>query len=744
MIQTKGTVEDIIYRNSDNMYTVFVIDTEDGLITVVGKVLDINVGDIFSVSGNLVYHNEYGEQIKLNTYEKFMPSSISEIERYLSSGIISNIGPKRARELVEKFGEDTLEIMTNNPERLLDIQGIGKKTLEKIHDSILLAYESRNTTMYLQKFNLGIKLTTEIYSKYKNKTKEIIETNPYQLIDDIKGIGFTTADKIALNNGIKPDSEFRIRAGLIYVLVSDEVRDGNCFMYYDEFILETSRVLNIEKELIEEQIPYLAFLGRINIEIIEGDKLVYLSTVYEIENTIVRKLLNLLDKEKAFNGFDLDKEIELIQRFEQIEYSVTQISAIKTALEEKLAIITGGPGTGKTTIIKAIISIAKNIGINYLLCAPTGRAAKRMEESTGNEASTIHRMLGYKSLSDEFTLNYHEENPLKADLIIVDEVSMVDIYLMNNLLKAISSDAMAIFVGDSDQLPSVGPGNILNDMINSGVIPTIKLDTIFRQGEGSNIIKNAHLINSGKNPVLNEENKDFFFVKTRNDGETLNTIVDLVSNRLPKHYNVNPLEDIQILTPTRRGICGVDSINKRLQEVLNAPDFNKIEVKIGDMVFREKDKVMQIKNNYDIELKDQNLNTLSGVFNGDIGYIKNIFSEIRNLEINYDGKLAKYNYSDLPELTLSYCATIHKSQGSEFPIVIIPMASAPYMLLTRNILYTGITRAKSLVVLVGNEEILRRMIQNNNTKKRNSTLDYRLKKVHDLRRMNDWFLIFLK
>ena len=459
--------------------------------------------------------------------------------------------------------------------------------------------------------------------------------------------------------------------------------------------------------------------------------------IYEIELSITENLLKLMKTNSKINDIDIDEEIKFIEKIENIEYSDTQKKAIKTALEEKVMIITGGPGTGKTTIIKAIISIIHNLKLSYLLTAPTGRAAKRMEESTGKEASTIHRLLGYKSIEESAQLEFNEDNPLDSYLIIIDEMSMVDIFLMNNLLKAIKKDTMVVFVGDSDQLPSVGPGNVLNDMINSNIIPTIKLDMIFRQSEGSNIIRNAHLINHGMRPILNEENKDFFFIKTRDDSHTLDTICDLVVERLPKYYNVNPLEDIQVLTPTRRGICGVDSINKRLQAKLNPPEFNKVEIKLGEYIFRENDKIMQTKNNYDIELKGDFFDTTKGLYNGDIGYIRNIFLENRTIETVFYDKMATLDTKEFQDIVLSYCATIHKSQGSEFPIVVIPMANAPYMLLTRNILYTGITRGKSLVVLVGNENILNKMIDTEIIDRRKSTLAYNLKKYYNLRRSYD-------
>ncbi|EHR33346.1 SF1B family DNA helicase RecD2 [Helcococcus kunzii] len=726
MIEVKGTVIDIIYRNDDNLYSVFKLDTDDGEITIVGKVLELNIGDLISVSGNLVFHNEYGEQIQLKSYKRVMPSSISQITRYLSSGIISHIKKKRAEDIVKLFGEKTIEIMSNEPERLLEVPGIGKKTAKKIHESVIKLQDSREVAIYLQKFNLGNKLTTSIYAKYKSDAIEIIENNPYQLVDDIKGIGFLTADKIALNIGIKPDSEFRIKAAVGFILLEAANKEGNCYLEYEVLMNKTAELLKINRDIIEAEIPYLVFENRIKIENIEGKQLVYNSIIYEVEMSIVRRLMGLLYSENTLFDIDVEKEIEYIERLENIEYSETQKSAISTAVKEKMMIITGGPGTGKTTIIKAIISIIKNTRLKFALCAPTGRAAKRMEESTGVEASTIHRLLGYKSLEEDLILEFNEDNPLDVDVLIVDEVSMVDIYLMNNLLKAVDDTTALIFVGDADQLPSVGPGNVLNDMIESGTIPTIKLDMIFRQGEGSNIVKNAHLINNGKLPILNEENKDFFFVDTRSDRDTLNTVVDLVTNRLPNHYKVNPIRDIQILTPTKRGLCGVDNLNKELQAKLNPEQFNKSQLKWGDVIFRENDKIMQIKNNYDIELKDEYFNTTKGLYNGDIGYIRNVFLDNKTIEANYDDKIVTYTNKEFSEIVLSYTATIHKSQGSEFPIVVIPMASAPYMLLTRNILYTGITRGKSLVVLVGSRNIMETMIKNSFKSPRNSTLAYNL------------------
>ncbi|MFM1534442.1 AAA family ATPase, partial [Helcococcus ovis] len=509
MIQINGTVIDIIYRNEENLYSVFRLETDDGDITAVGKILDLNVGDILKLDGDIVYHQSYGEQVQIKCYEKIIPSSISQIERYLSSGIISHIKKKRAKEIVKLFGEDTIRVLTEEPEKLLNINGIGKKTVEKIHESIINLQDSRQVSMYLQKFNMGNKLVSSIYAKYKNHTIEVIENNPYQLVEDIKGIGFPTADKIARMIGIKFDSEFRIRSGIVYVLNVSANRDGNCYLEYDILISYAVKLLSLDKNLVENQIPYLIISDIVKKVSIDGKTLIYSSYIYDLEIDITNRLINILYTKNILKEIDIKKEIGYIEKLENISYSEMQKKAISTAIIEKLLIITGGPGTGKTTIIKAIISIVKNLKMKYVLCAPTGRAAKRMEESTGNSAFTIHRMLGYKSFDEDLILEYNESNPLDYDVIIVDEVSMVDIYLMDNLLKAVKDDSIIIFVGDADQLPSVGPGNILNDMIDSEVIPTIKLDTIFRQGEDSNIVKNAHLINRGEKPILNEENKDF-------------------------------------------------------------------------------------------------------------------------------------------------------------------------------------------------------------------------------------------
>ena len=466
--------------------------------------------------------------------------------------------------------------------------------------------------------------------------------------------------------------------------------------------------------------------GKVKKEIIDGKDVIYSRQIYEQEKNIVSNILRLV-----LDGKEVDIKIEDQIEEEEIKYSKTQKEAIIQAFYKNILIITGGPGTGKTTIIKGIINLFKKFDMKFNLCAPTGRAAKRMEESTGQKSSTIHRMLGYKSIEAEDSyLEYNKDNQLKTDCIIVDEVSMIDISLMSNLLNAINSNTKLILVGDVDQLPSVGPGNVLRDLIESNLITTIRLDRIFRQGESSNIVKNAHLINNGQKPVLNEVDKDFFFIRTKSETDTLNTLIDLVTNRLPNHYKLDPMKDIQVLTAMKKGLCGVENLNTSLQAKLNPKEFNKEEIEVGRHIFREGDKVMQIKNNYDLDMEDEFKNKQKGVYNGDMGFIRNAFNKDGTCEVIIDDKKVIYDYKGMGELSLSYAITIHKSQGSEFPVVVIPMVSGPYMLLSRNILYTAITRGKSLVVLVGDERIMYQMIQNNFRKKRNSSLDYYLKKAY--------------
>lgn len=727
MIEVEGVVVDIRFRNEDNYYTVFNLDTQDGNITVVGKVLSISVGDSMVVTGNLVYHDQYGEQIALETYKKIMPTTIVQIEKYLASGIIPFIGEKTAKKIVELYGEDSLNIITEDPNSLRAIKGLGTKRIKKISEVLKKEKESREVLIYLQSLGLGNKTAMLIYKTYKEETIDVINNNPYILIEDVKGIGFNIADEIALRNNVEKTDLFRISAGLAYYLDMQASVNGNCYIEKERLIHDVSNLLKIDQTYIESGLTHAQITGKIKQEVLGTNEVVYSRRLFDMEQNVVSNVIRLLlSEEKTTKHL-----IEELDETEDFRYSDTQKQAILESLYQKMLIITGGPGTGKTTIIKGIINLLQKLDMNFTLCAPTGRAAKRMEESTGQLASTIHRLLGFKSLeSEDKLLEYDRNNPLPYDVVIVDEVSMIDIYLMSDLLDAIDDNSRLILVGDVDQLPSVGPGNVLKDLIESNLITTIRLDMIFRQGESSNIVKNAHLINNGSMPILNEIDKDFFFIRCQNESDTLDTLVDLVSNRLPKHYKLDPLKDIQVLSAMKKGICGVDNLNVMLQKRLNPPEFNKEEIEVGRHVFREGDRVMQIKNNYDLDMEDEFQNKQKGVYNGDMGIIRNSFSKDGALEVIIDDKKVVYDYKDLSELSLSYAITIHKSQGSEFPVVVIPMVSGPYMLLSRNIFYTAITRAKKLVVLVGSERVMQTMIENNFRQNRNSSLSYFLKEKY--------------
>jgi len=707
---------------------VFLLDTEDGKVTVVGKVLGISIGDSMVVSGNLIYHKQYGEQISLENYKKMMPTTIVQIEKYLSSGITPFIGEKIAKQIVKLYGEDSLNIITEDPNALRKVKGLGAKRIAKIHETLIKEKESRQVLIYLQGLGIGNKTSMLIYKTYRDKTIETINNNPYVLIEDIKGIGFNIADQIALKNDIEKTDLFRISAGLQYYLLSQANNSGNCYIEKEQALREVASLLKIDQTYVESALLHIEITGKIKIVNLDDKDVVFLRTIFDEEQNIVSNIIRLLINEEEGQ----ETIINLIDEVGDFSYSDTQKEAILQAIYKKMLIITGGPGTGKTTIIKAIIKLLDKLGLSFNLCAPTGRAAKRMEESTGHKSSTIHRLLGYKSLeSEDKLLQYDRDNPLPVDVVIVDEVSMIDIYLMSDLMDAIDDHSKLILVGDVDQLPSVGPGNVLRDLISSKVITTITLDTIFRQGEKSNIAKNAHLINSGKRPVLNEEGKDFFFIRTKNDNDCLQVIQDLVSKRLPGHYKVDPLKDIQVLSAMKKGTCGVDNLNQALQERLNPADFNKEEIEVANRIFREGDKVMQIRNNYDLDMEDEFGNKQKGVYNGDIGFIRNTFTKDAACQVIIDDKKVVYDYKDMGELNHSYAITIHKSQGSEFPIVIIPMVRGPYMLLSRNILYTAISRGKKIVVLVGDEAVMNSMIENNFRQNRNSSLSYYLMKNYE-------------
>jgi exodeoxyribonuclease V alpha subunit len=727
----EGIIEEIIYRNESNGYTVGRLNTSDGDITIVGYAPFINLEETVSLEGELIYHTKYGEQFSFTTIKVVMPSTLKGIESYLSSGLIPNIGPKTAKKIVEKFGLESLDIIQYNPERLKEIEGIGDKKLQKIMEAYEEQREIRDIMVYLQQFDISINNGIKIYKQYGSETIKVLSENPYRLSEDIYGIGFRTADAIAKRIGVSVDSPYRIEAGLKYIMM-EFASEGHCYAPKDELINKATNLLNTSADKIEDGIRELALKNNFYVINTGEETNIYYAPYHIAENNVARKIVELSRVEIDELDVDADKEIQNIEEKNNIAFGNKQKIAIKESLQNGMLIITGGPGTGKTTTINAIISICEDLGLEVVLAAPTGRAAKRMTETTGREAKTIHRLLEISFIEEDAGFSRDEDNPIEADVIIIDEASMIDILLMNSLLRAVSPGTRLILVGDVDQLPSVGPGNVLKDIINSGTIKVIMLDEIFRQSEESMIIVNAHRVNKGERPLLNEKDKDFFFMSVKNTQDILNTITELNKTRLPNFYGVDPIRDIQILTPMKKGDLGIISLNKHIQQALNPKSKNKAEKQIGEMVFRVGDKVMQIKNNYKLEwkiIKDgYEVEKGEGVFNGDFGYITDIDIEEGILKVLFDEeKEVEYDFKQLDELRLAYATTVHKSQGSEFPVIIMPISSGPPMLLTRNLFYTAITRAKKLVVLVGEEKYMYMMVKNNIIAKRYSSLDRKIK-----------------
>ncbi|EGT0691920.1 ATP-dependent RecD-like DNA helicase [Clostridium perfringens] len=730
-----GIVESIVFKSSDTGYTVIKFRENNIIHTAVGVLPHVKEGQNLKITGSWVNHSQFGKQFKVEECEEILPTSKDGIEKYLSSGIIQGIGPVTAKKIVNKFGEDTLNILDNNIERLKEIEGIGKKKLETIIESYREQRELKNITIFLQTHGLSLNQCLKIYKKYGASSVDTVKNNPYILCDEISGIGFKTSDKIARSLGIEIDSPFRIQSGIRYV-INEFCANGHTFMPKDELIKEASNVLTVSGDIIEENIKNAALDRKIKLEKVNDKEGVFTIPNYYCELGITNRILTL-----AISNFqDISVDVEhLILQFEKknnITFAESQKDAIISAFQNGIEIITGGPGTGKTTIIKCIIEIFETCGLKVLLGAPTGRAAKRMSESTGKEATTIHRMLdmGVFEKEESVFVTNAEEHSLEADVVIIDEASMIDITLMNALLKSIKVGTRLIIVGDVDQLPSVGAGNVLNDFIESGFTKVVRLKEIFRQGKESMIVVNAHKINKGEMPKLNEKGTDFFFIRNDIQEGILNTIIDLINTRLPKfNSNWDKLKSIQVLVPMKKGVLGVTNLNERIQNVLNPKAPYKKEKEFRSMVFREGDKVMQIKNNYSLKwtrIAGKGEHEGLGVFNGDMGFIESIDLEGKKLSIIFDDeRRVIYDFMYLDELDLAYAITIHKSQGSEFPVVIIPAYMGAPLLMNRNLLYTGITRAKEMVVVVGIPKALKYMVDNTRSMERYSSLNWRIKEV---------------
>ncbi|WP_103203590.1 SF1B family DNA helicase RecD2 [Herbinix hemicellulosilytica] len=725
----EGFVDRIVFRNDENGYTIFTIIQNETEITCVGYITFINEGEFIQATGAFTEHPVYGEQFLIESYEIKEPEDAYSIELYLGSGAIKGVGKVLASRIVKKFGDNTFRIIIEEPERLSEVKGISERMAIDIYRQFEEKRDMRDAMMFLQKYNITGNLAVKIFKEYGRRMYDIIRENPYKLAEDITGIGFKTADEIARRVGIEPNSEFRIKAGILYLLMQANT-EGHVYLPETDLIARAKSLLLSDEESIYRQITDLSLEKKIVVVDGKEGRLIYSSVFYYMELNVARMLHDLNIK------YDYDQKA-LSNRVAQIEEQTKTVldgqqrTAVFEAVRNGLLIITGGPGTGKTTTINAIIKVFEAEGLDILLAAPTGRAAKRMSEATGYEAKTIHRMLELSKLTQgegsSFTFERNEYNPLEADVIIIDEMSMVDLGLMHALLKAISVGTRLILVGDVNQLPSVGPGNVLKDIINSHCFNVVMLTKIFRQAEGSDIIVNAHKINAGEQINLDNKSMDFFMLKRDNSAVITAVIINLVKNKLPKYVDATSF-DIQVLTPMKKGELGVERLNKALQAALNPPSENKKEKEYNQNIFREGDKVMQIKNNYQLawEIKNNFGITVqigTGVFNGDSGIIKeiNFFSESLLVEFD-DNRLVEYSFSQLDELELAYAVTVHKSQGSEYPAIVMPILDGPKLLFNRNILYTAVTRAKRCVVIVGSESMVKFMIDNKNEQSRYSRL----------------------
>lgn len=709
MTKLRCVVERITFQNAENGYSVMKVKVKgyDDLVTLVGNLLEVPAGAVLLCEGEWRVDKRYGQQFQCETWEEVMPATAYGIEKYLGSGLVKGIGPKFAKLIVGHFGTDTIEVIETDIERLYEVPGISKKRVEKIRESWEKQKDIKNVMLFLQGFGVSTAYAAKIYRQYGKESIDNVKENPYRLADDIWGIGFKTADGIARKMGYEMNDERRLRSGLIYTLnqLADE---GHCYAEEEQLIATAKQLLEADEECIRTAMTHAIETEDL---MLDGTA-IYLPPFYYAECGTANRLNTLVHTKEAGSIFTARFDLAKLQRETGIEYDEVQVEAIRQAIASKVMVLTGGPGTGKTTTTKAIIAALQSAGMRILLAAPTGRAAKRMSEATGMEAKTIHRLLEYNP-QDGYKRN--DENPLEGDALIVDECSMIDIILMNNLTKALPTTMRLVLVGDIDQLPSVGAGNVLRDIIDSGVIPVVRLTRIFRQAQSGRIVMSAHAINRGCFPdISNGQHTDFFFMKQEEPEKVAETIVSLVRDRLPKAYR-QPNANIQVLTPMQRGVVGAANLNVALQQALN---HNTAALVRGGYTFKEGDRVMQLRNNYD---KD--------VYNGDLGYVRSVDMEERTLTVDFDGQMVEYEASELDELTLAYATTIHKSQGSEYPIVVMPVLMTHYVMLQRNLIYTGITRAKKICVLVGQTKALAYAIHNMKVLKRNTRLKERLAPV---------------
>lgn len=721
--QLEAVIEETIFRNEENGYSVVQAKAGRESVTVVGTLPALAPGEQVLLSGSWTAHPQYGKQWKATACEIRKPTTLLGIERYLGSGLIRGVGPSTARLLVQAFGKNTLDVLSEYPERLTEVPGIGKKRAAQLAESFREQYAAREAMVFLQSYGVSPSLAVKISKAYGADAQRKIRENPYRLIDDIDGVGFLTADRIALSLGIPQDSEYRLRSGLKYVLQEAAAGEGHTFLPKPLLLERAARALRVEDGLLAHALDTLLFAREIIALDLDGQEALLLSGFFYAEKEIARYLKLLMGREEKIPETQILEKIQQFEREHQMQFSENQRRAVSEAVRRGLVVITGGPGTGKTTIINCILWL---LGKDVLLAAPTGRAAKRMSEATGHEAKTLHRLLEFAG--DEGHFQRDEQNPLDCGCVIVDEMSMVDVFLMHSLLVALKSGTKLILVGDADQLPSVGAGNVLGDILKSGVVPSVRLTDIFRQSEESLIVLNAHRINHGEPPILNRRDSDFFFERRPVPDEAAQAIVGLCARRLPAFLHSDaPARDIQVLAPTKKSGTGVYQLNALLQAALNPPAPWKKEIAYGETVFRTGDKVMHIRNNYQLPWKADGGEEGEGVFNGDVGFVSAVDNQDRIVTVRFDDeRTVEYDYQQLEELELAYCLSVHKSQGSEFPCVVMPVLGGPPRLLTRNLFYTALTRARKLVVLVGREDAIADMVRNNHIATRYTTLRQRL------------------
>ena len=739
----EGYIEHIIYRNQENGYTVANLVAEETEITCVGIFQYLNEGEAIRAKGVYKEHPSYGQQFSVSSYEIVIPQDSLAIERYLGSGAIKGIGAALAARIVRHFGDDTLRIIETEPERLAEVKGISERKAREIAEQVEDKADMRKAMMFLQQYGISQTLGAKIYQQYKQDMYRILKENPYKMAEDISGVGFKIADEIAARIGIHTDSDYRIRSGLLYILLL-ATAEGHVYLPKRVLLARAEKLLGVQADYMEKHIVDLAIDRKIVVKEItddftdEKEQVVYASQYYQIE-LHTAQMLHELNLKDTVDEEVIAEKIRRIQKAEKIELDEMQQQAIAEAVKNGLLVITGGPGTGKTTTINGIIRYFEMEGLDIYLAAPTGRAAKRMTEATGYEAKTIHRMLELTGAPEEKSGSIYFErnaqNPLEADVIIIDEMSMVDIFLMHALLSAVVSGTRLILVGDVNQLPSVGPGSVLKDIIASGEFPVVELVKIFRQASQSDIVVNAHKINQGVPVSLDNKSMDFFFLKRYDANVIISVVITLIQKKMPKFVDAEPY-DIQVLTPMRKGLLGVERLNVILQQYLNPPSKEKKEKEHGKGLFREGDKVMQIKNNYQLEWEIRGLYGIPvekgvGVFNGDTGIIKEINTFAETITVEFDERrFVEYSFKQLEELELAYAITIHKAQGSEYPAVIIPLLAGPKMLMNRNLLYTAVTRARKCVTLVGDEKVFAEMENNKMEQSRYTTLDLRIKESH--------------